>query len=257
MSRPTRGGSSKRPAEIATPSEFTFKVVMLGDSSVGKTSLLSKFADGKLSKLAEVSTVGVDLAKRKLTVDGHNVKLYIWDTAGQEKFRSITRSFYRDAQAVVLCYDITREASFLSIRAWLKEIAAQSPECDILLLGTKLDLHADRKVATTVGALLSKELDVPFFETSSVTGENIEPAFIQLTRTLLRRVLPPEINPPKAGAGAIATPLPTAAPTKPSLLRPALAPQHDWETKAENMDLIRLNEEAHATPGKPGSLCAC
>ncbi|KAM9596799.1 ras-related protein Rab-37 isoform 2-T2 [Trichechus inunguis] len=118
--------------------DLTGKVMLLGDSGVGKSCFLLRFKDGAFLSGTFIATVGIDFRNKVVTVDGVRVKLQIWDTAGQERFRSVTHAYYRDAQALLLLYDITNKSSFDNIRAWLTEIHEYAQrDVVIMLLGNK------------------------------------------------------------------------------------------------------------------------
>ncbi|XP_047614578.1 ras-related protein Rab-37 isoform X3 [Phacochoerus africanus] len=148
---------------------FSAEVMLLGDSGVGKTCFLIQFKDGAFLSGTFIATVGIDFRNKVVTVDGVRVKLQIWDTAGQERFRSVTHAYYRDAQALLLLYDITNKSSFDNIRAWLTEIHEYAQrDVVIMLLG-------------------NKEYGVPFMETSAKTGMNVELAFLAIAKELKYR----------------------------------------------------------------------
>uniref|UniRef100_A0A8D0GZW3 RAB37, member RAS onco family n=1 Tax=Sphenodon punctatus TaxID=8508 RepID=A0A8D0GZW3_SPHPU len=133
-----------------------------------------------------------DLAfkNKVVTVDGVKVKMQIWDTAGQERFRSVTHAYYRDAQALLLLYDITNRMSFDSIRAWLSEIKEYAQEdVVIMLLGNKADVSSERVIRTEDGESLAREYRVPFMETSAKTGMNVELAFRAIAKELKQRAV--------------------------------------------------------------------
>ncbi|XP_021354784.1 ras-related protein Rab-37-like isoform X4 [Mizuhopecten yessoensis] len=161
------------------------KTILVGDSGVGKTSLLVQFDQGKFQQGSFSATVGIGFTNKVVDVDGTKVKLQIWDTAGQERFRSITRAYYRDANALLLLYDVTNKASFDNIRAWLGEINEYAQEdVVIMLLGNKSDSTADRVIRTEDGEKLAKEYSVAFMETSAKTGMNVDLAFMAVARDL-------------------------------------------------------------------------
>ncbi|XP_041364030.1 ras-related protein Rab-37-like isoform X2 [Gigantopelta aegis] len=174
------------------------KVMLIGDSGVGKTCLLVRFKDGTFLSGSFISTVGIDFRNKVVDVEGTKVKLQIWDTAGQERFRSITRAYYRDANALLLLYDVTSKASFDNIRAWLAEINEYAQEdVVIMLLGNKADL-GDRVIRAEDGERLAKEYNVAFMETSAKTGLNVELAFMAVAKDLkmkkIRRPNEPRFN---------------------------------------------------------------
>ncbi|KAH8379489.1 hypothetical protein KR009_005290 [Drosophila setifemur] len=162
------------------------KVIMLGDSGVGKTSLLIRFRDGRYVPSYFLSTVGIDFRNKVVVVDGTRVKLQIWDTAGQERFRSVTHAYYRDAHALLLLYDVTNKTTYDNIRAWLGEIREYAQEdVVIVLIGNKADCSgSERQVKREDGERLGREHNVPFMETSAKTGLNVELAFTAVARQL-------------------------------------------------------------------------
>ncbi|CAH1794637.1 unnamed protein product [Owenia fusiformis] len=165
--------------------DFSCKVMLIGDSGVGKTCLLVRFKDGAFLSGSFISTVGIDFRNKVVNVDGTKVKLQIWDTAGQERFRSITRAYYRDAQALLLLYDVTTKASFDNIRAWLAEINEYAQDdVVIMLLGNKSDMTNERVIRREDGERLAKEYGVCFMETSAKTGLNVDLAFMAIARDL-------------------------------------------------------------------------
>uniref|UniRef100_A0A2K6UR48 small monomeric GTPase n=1 Tax=Saimiri boliviensis boliviensis TaxID=39432 RepID=A0A2K6UR48_SAIBB len=177
------------------------KTILVGDSGVGKTSLLVQFDQGKFIPGSFSATVGIGftvstgrycrvrwLQNKVVTVDGMRVKLQIWDTAGQERFRSVTHAYYRDAQALLLLYDITNKASFDNIRAWLTEIHEYAQrDVVIMLLGNKADMSSERVIRSEDGETLAREYGVPFLETSAKTGMNVELAFLAIAKELKYR----------------------------------------------------------------------
>lgn len=191
MSTPvTPNGHVKRVGSLSPVSEyydFACKVMLIGDSGVGKTCLLVRFKDGTFLGGSFISTVGIDFRNKVVNVDGTKVKLQIWDTAGQERFRSVTHAYYRDAHALLLLYDVTSRHSFDNIRAWLSEINEYAQEdVVIMLVGNKCDL-SERAIRTEDGEKLAKDHGVPFMETSAKTGTNVDLAFMAVARDLKMR----------------------------------------------------------------------
>uniref|UniRef100_A0AAR2KPN9 small monomeric GTPase n=1 Tax=Pygocentrus nattereri TaxID=42514 RepID=A0AAR2KPN9_PYGNA len=166
---------------VSSSSEFydiAFKVMLVGDSGVGKTCLLVRFKDGAFLAGSFISTVGIDFRNKVLNVDGVKVKLQIWDTAGQERFRSVTHAYYRDAHGEILTH----------ICAWLSEIHEYAQQDVVLmLLGNKADASHDRSVRREEGERLAKEFGVPFMETSARSGLNVELAFTAIAKELKHR----------------------------------------------------------------------
>ncbi|XP_057274588.1 ras-related protein Rab-37 isoform X3 [Pezoporus wallicus] len=189
-------GSGTPPA-LPRDYELSGKVMLLGDSGVGKTCFLLQFKDGAFLSGMFIATVGIDFRNKVVSVDGVKVKLQqIWDTAGQERFRSVTHAYYRDAQALLLLYDITSKMSFDNIRAWLTEIHEYAQkDVVIMLLGNKADVSSERAVRTEDGASLAREYGVPFMETSAKTGMNVELAFLAIAKELKQRAVQPQDEP--------------------------------------------------------------
>ncbi|XP_068970267.1 ras-related protein Rab-37-like isoform X2 [Bombus flavifrons] len=191
---PTRRQSSRdsidSTGQQAPPEhgELLFKVMLLGDSGVGKTCLLTRFRDGRFLSGNYITTVGIDFRNKVVVVDDTSIKLQIWDTAGQERFRSVTHAYYRDAHALLLLYDVTNKTSYDNIRAWLSEIREHANEdVVIMLLGNKSDCGTERVVKREDGERLAQEYKVPFMETSAKTGLNVELAFLAVARDLKAR----------------------------------------------------------------------
>ncbi|XP_004596685.2 ras-related protein Rab-26 isoform X2 [Ochotona princeps] len=196
--RPGPEGPPDGPRQLGRPSlgnssdfyDVAFKVMLVGDSGVGKTCLLVRFKDGAFLAGAFISTVGIDFRNKALDVDGTKVKLQLWDTAGQERFRSVTHAYYRDAHALLLLYDVTNRLSFDSIQAWLTEIKEHAQHNVVLmLLGNKVDSTQERVVKREDGEKLAKEYGLPFMETSAKTGLNVELAFMAIAKELRQRSL--------------------------------------------------------------------
>uniref|UniRef100_A0A6A7FYZ6 Ras-related protein Rab-37-like isoform X2 n=2 Tax=Hirondellea gigas TaxID=1518452 RepID=A0A6A7FYZ6_9CRUS len=156
-----------------------FKVMLLGDTAVGKTCFVTKFRDGIFLSGTFIATIGIDYRNKTLELDGGRVHLQIWDTAGQERFRCLTRSYYRDAQAMLLFYDIQSRSSFNSIRGWLSEVRQLAKkDIVVILIGNKCDLPKEKRaVSKEEGQALGVELELPFLEASAKSGINVELTF--------------------------------------------------------------------------------
>lgn len=167
--------------------ETRLKLLLIGDSSVGKSSLLLRFAEDSFTH-SFISTIGVDFKTRTIDIDNTSVKLSIWDTAGQERFRTITAAYYRGANGIVLVYDITSEASFNSIRGWIRNIEEHAAEnvCKILV-GNKADMEDRRVVTKEQGQALANEFKISFFETSAKADINVEEAFVAIAKDSKKR----------------------------------------------------------------------
>lgn len=176
---------SEGPASIP-PSDIQYKVVLVGDSGVGKTSLILKFVDNIFNE-ESVSNMGVDCKTKVITVKGKKVALVIWDTAGQERFRTISGSFYNGAKGIIIVYDITDEESFRSVQIWATEIDRYVQNSDIqqLLVGNKSDLSEKRAVSKTAAEETAEKIQVKYFETSAKSGENVEKIFETLVQDIL------------------------------------------------------------------------
>ncbi|KAL8538720.1 hypothetical protein ACS0TY_000654 [Phlomoides rotata] len=169
--------------------DYSFKVLLVGDSSVGKSSLLLSFISNCQQSPHNLSpTIGVDFKIKLLTTRGKRLKLTIWDTAGQEKFRSLTSSYYRGAHGIIIVYDVTRRETFTSLsKTWAKELEryCTDPDCIKILVGNKLDRDSERAVTTEEGMALAQEHKCLFFECSAKTQANVKQCFRELTVKIL------------------------------------------------------------------------
>ncbi|XP_022144607.1 ras-related protein RABC2a-like [Momordica charantia] len=166
--------------------DLSFKVLLIGDSGVGKSSLLLSFISTSAENLAP--TIGVDFKIKLLKVGGKRLKLTIWDTAGQERFRTLTSSYYRGAQGIVLVYDVTRRETFTNLSdIWAKEVELYltNKECVKMLIGNKVDRDSERAVSREEGISLAKELGSYFLECSAKTRENVEKCFEELALKIM------------------------------------------------------------------------
>ena len=164
--------------------DMIFKIVLIGDSSVGKTNILSKYILDEYDPDTQ-ATIGVELSTKNYTFDNNEVKVQIWDTAGQEKYRSITSSYYKGAHGCLLVYDITRKATFENIDKWLAEIKLSSNnEINMVLIGNKCDLEDKREVSIEEAQNKAKLLNMAFMETSALNGTNVEKAFNELVNNV-------------------------------------------------------------------------
>ncbi len=158
--------------------DYLFKVVMIGDSGVGKSNLLLRYTKSDFN-LESKTTIGVEFATKKVTTqDGKNIKAQIWDTAGQERYRAITTAYYRGAVGALLVYDITNMNSFKNIAQWLKTLKQQADNnIIILLVGNKTDLRDKREVKKEEAAAYAAEHQLAFIETSALDCTNVDIAF--------------------------------------------------------------------------------
>eukprot|EP00299_Pterocystis_sp_00344_P004606 c15873_g1_i1.p1 GENE.c15873_g1_i1~~c15873_g1_i1.p1 ORF type:complete len:205 (+),score=45.42 c15873_g1_i1:49-663(+) len=164
--------------------DYLFKLVLIGDSGVGKSCLLLRFADDSFTE-TYVSTIGVDFRFRTLDIDGKNIKLQIWDTAGQERFRTITSAYYRGADGIIVVFDITHHESFDHVEDWIREASRYAKEGVIkMIVGNKCDKE-DRQVQTSEGQQLADKHGMKFIETSSRNSTNVDSAFRLIAQQLI------------------------------------------------------------------------
>ncbi|XP_077400403.1 EF-hand calcium-binding domain-containing protein 4B isoform X2 [Vanacampus margaritifer] len=164
-----------------------FKVVLVGNSSVGKTSLLRSFCEGQFHP-STTATVGIDFSVKTLTLNNMQIAMQLWDTAGQERYRSITKQFFRKADGVVVMYDVTLEESFKAVRPWLANVKnAAGESVQILVLGNKMDMDGDREVSFKEAEQLAQESKVMFYEVSAYTGKNVTESLTHLARLLMEQ----------------------------------------------------------------------
>ncbi|CAH9140275.1 unnamed protein product [Cuscuta epithymum] len=169
--------------------DYLFKYIIIGDTGVGKSCLLLQFTDKRFQPVHDL-TIGVEFGARMITAaDGRRIKLQVWDTAGQESFRSITRSYYRGAAGALLVYDITRRETFNHLASWLEDAQEHSnPNMTIMLVGNKSDLGQRRAISKEEGEQFAKEHGLLFLEVSSKTGQNVEEAFKNTASKILDKI---------------------------------------------------------------------
>ncbi|XP_026454807.1 ras-related protein RABD1-like isoform X2 [Papaver somniferum] len=169
-------------------SDYLFKLLLIGDSSVGKSCLLLRFSDDSFVE-SHISTIGVDFKISTLELEGKTVKLQIWDTAGQERFRTITSSYYRGAHGIIIVYDVTEKESFDNVKQWLSEIDryANDTVCK-LLVGNKCDLVEEKVVETETAKAFAEKLGISFLETSAKDSINVEQIFSTMAAEIKKRI---------------------------------------------------------------------
>jgi Ras-related protein Rab-1A len=166
--------------------DYLFKLVLIGDSGVGKSCLLLRFADDNFTD-SYISTIGVDFRFRTITIDDKTVKLQIWDTAGQERFRTITSAYYRGADGIIMVYDVTTAESFDHVEEWLSEVDRYANESTSkLLVGNKADLIEEKQVPEETAQSFADKLGIPFLETSAKTATNVDTAFLTMAKELIK-----------------------------------------------------------------------
>ncbi|PKA51925.1 Ras-related protein RABE1c [Apostasia shenzhenica] len=199
------------PARARADYDYLIKLLLIGDSGVGKSCLLLRFSDGSFTT-SFITTIGIDFKIRTIELDGKRIKLQIWDTAGQERFRTITTAYYRGAMGILLVYDVTDESSFNNIRNWIRNIEQHaSDNVNKILVGNKADMdESKRAVPTSKGQALADEYGIKFFETvssrkqarlfvelsplkkfltqSAKTNLNVEQVFFSIARDIKQRL---------------------------------------------------------------------
>mmetsp|Transcript_50377 Transcript_50377/g.126465 ORF Transcript_50377/g.126465 Transcript_50377/m.126465 type:complete len:210 (+) Transcript_50377:359-988(+) len=168
--------------------EHLFKLLLIGDSGVGKSCLLIRFAEDSYTE-SYISTIGVDFKIRTITVNGKTVKLQIWDTAGQERFRTITSSYYRGAHGIMVVYDVTDNVSYNNVKEWLQEIDKFGSETvSRLLVGNKSDLVAKKVVMESTAREFADQFGMHFVETSAKDNKGVEEAFTMMTEDIMEKL---------------------------------------------------------------------
>ncbi|XP_043379307.1 ras-related protein Rab-27A isoform X2 [Chelonia mydas] len=179
--------------------DYLIKFLALGDSGVGKTSILYQYTDGKFNSRF-ITTVGIDFREKRVMYRsngpdgvsgrGQRIHLQLWDTAGQERFRSLTTAFFRDAMGFLLLFDLTNEQSFLNVRNWISQLQmhAYCENPDIVLCGNKSDMEDQRMVKEEEAKELAEKYGIPYFETSAVNGTNVTKAVETLLDLIMKRM---------------------------------------------------------------------
>ncbi|ORX89397.1 small GTPase [Basidiobolus meristosporus CBS 931.73] len=185
--------------------DYLFKVVLIGDSGVGKSNLLSRFTRNEFN-LESKSTIGVEFATRTIQVEGKTIKAQIWDTAGQERYRAITSAYYRGAVGALLVYDIAKHATYENVDRWLRELRDHADSNTVIMLvGNKSDLRHLRAVPTEDAKQFATENQLSFIETSALDSSNVELAFqkilTEIYHTVASKALESSEAAPKPGGG--------------------------------------------------------
>ena len=167
--------------------EMMFKVVLVGDSFVGKTNIMSKYLKNEFHDDSK-ATVGVEFGSKQFNIEGHTIKVQIWDTAGQERYKAITSAYYKGAKGAFIVYDITRKNSFESVEKWVSDVTAVADKkITIVLIGNKSDLEDQRQVTKEQAEEKSNKLEIAFLETSALSGENLEKAFEMMINEVYKK----------------------------------------------------------------------
>jgi Ras-related protein Rab-8A len=185
--RGVRGGKGAADDDY----DVQVKVLLLGDSGVGKTSLMQRYSENKFSS-SLLSTAGVDYKSQMIDIEGRKVKCQIWDTAGQQRFHIITHSYYKNAHGIVLVFDVSEplEESFNNIRYWMENINQHaSPNTQKLLVANKIDVKGGRRIETARGKALADEFGLKYFETSAKDGTNVAEAFNTVAKDAVLQML--------------------------------------------------------------------
>jgi len=201
--------------------DYLFKVVLIGDSGVGKSNLLSRFTRNEFN-IESKSTIGVEFATKSIQVDSKVIKAQIWDTAGQERYRAITSAYYRGAVGALLVYDISKSITFENVERWLKELRDHAEQnIVIMLVGNKSDLRNRRVVATEDAMAYAEANHLAFVETSALDSTGVDEAFKQILTEIYRLMSRRAIQSPTPAGGPSSIPAPPSKGTPISLSKPS------------------------------------
>ena len=175
--------------------EYSFKIIIVGDISVGKTSIINRFIENKFTEGIKSTLVNENL-KKKIRIDNSTiVTLNIWDTIGDERFRILTHQFYQDSHGALLIFDITNKETFNKLEIWIKDIIQNTPpDCILMIIGNKYDLNENRKISYDEANILSQRFNISYYEVSAKNGNNIALAFEQLTYRIIDKQREEENN---------------------------------------------------------------
>jgi Ras-related protein Rab-1A len=168
--------------------DYLVKLICIGDSSVGKSSIMNQYVDAEFTE-SFISTIGVDFKIKTIELDGFLVKIQVWDTSGQERFRTITSSYYRGAHGVLLIFDLTNNKSFENLKMWVNEIDKYAPESiQSIVIGNKSDLIAEREVNYDIASEFALNLNNEYVETSAKSGSNLDSVFVKIVQKIIKRI---------------------------------------------------------------------
>ena len=177
-----------------------FKVVVVGASGVGKTAIVQHLTTGNFREESQ-PTIGVEFKSYNFQAEGDSIKLQIWDTAGQDRFRSVSKAYFRNALGAILMFDLTSKQSFDDLNVWINDLQSLcAPNAHIILIGNKLDLEDDRQIDSNEPQAFAQRYNLNYLETSAKDGNNVSEAFIRLGTEILRKVKDGEITLPKPPA---------------------------------------------------------
>jgi len=223
--------------------DYLFKVVLIGDSGVGKSNLLSRFTRNEFN-LESKSTIGVEFATRSIQVDGKTIKAQIWDTAGQERYRAITSAYYRGAVGALLVYDIAKHLTYENVERWLRELRDHADaNIVIMLVGNKSDLRHLRAVPTDEAKTFAEKNNLSFIETSALDSTNVETAFHNILTEIYRIVSQKQLPDNSSGSSKLPGGA-TIVPTIPDNSKPNNSACCKWSSS------VKVNEEY-------GCCCCC
>jgi small GTP-binding protein len=167
--------------------DYSFKIVVVGASGVGKTALVNHLITHTFTDESR-PTIGVEFKSYTITSDEDNVKLQIWDTAGQERFRSVSKAYFRNSAGAILVFDLTQKSTFEEINVWMNDLNTLClPNATILLVGNKSDLADERTISDTEAEEWAKRYNLDYLETSAKTGDHVTDAFVRLGQSILRQ----------------------------------------------------------------------
>ena len=168
--------------------DYLFKYIIIGDAAVGKSNLLLRYTHGQFKPEYQL-TIGVEFGAKNVQINDKVYRIQIWDTAGQENFRSITRAYYKSSACALVVYDISNRESFNNVSTWIEECKGQSPKTIFMVLvGNKSDLADKRQVNTEEGQELAEKYGMLFYESSAKTGTNVEEIFLESTNKIAQRI---------------------------------------------------------------------